>query len=268
MKRSRSRGGELACIAATLPLLTVWQPCFEGATVRNAYTGVAAVIGILANRLAAAGFTGSREAQGVAFGEIAGSLYAPAVLQEPIVGNRLRIEDDYLKLHSACALSHAALDAVLDLHLDASEVESVLVETVSNNLKLDRQAHPNALSTRFSLPYAIAAAIVHGHTRPEAFEPDEAVQVLARRVSVRGAADLEPLWPSASPARVSAWLKGGATRQARVDNPRGHHANPASDEELRRKFAMLCWARDPDRLRSRLLAIASEPDCAALFRDP
>ena len=34
------------------------------------------------------------------------------------------------------------------------------METVANNMKLDRQPRPNDLSGRFSLPYAVATAIL------------------------------------------------------------------------------------------------------------
>ena len=56
-----------------------------------------------------------------------------------------------------------------------SSVAGVEVETVSNNMKIARRAEPNDLSTRFSLPYAVATAIIHGHTGPEAFVPDKRV---------------------------------------------------------------------------------------------
>ncbi len=258
--------GPPARIAGTLPLLSLWQPCYEGATARNAYAGVAAAIGIVANRLASAGFTGSRAALPTAFGELVGEPRRPESLHEPVRPDRLRILGDYLKLHSACALSHAALDAVLQLRPDPAEVESIEVETVSNNLKLDRQAADNDLSTRFSLPYAVAAAVIKGHSRPEAFRPDPAVADLARRVSVRPAPDLEPLWPACAPARVTVRGRSGV-RTARVDNPRGHHANPATPEELREKFLMLSWAGDGARLHRRLLDLESCPDCAGLFSD-
>jgi 2-methylcitrate dehydratase PrpD len=257
---------EPALVAATLPLLTVWQPCYEGATARNVYTGLASAVGVLANRLAGAGFTGSRDALPVAFGELVGTLHRPAAITEPVDPGRLRIRRDYFKLHSACALNHSALDAVLALGVEAAQVDSVLVETVSNNLKLDRQPQGNSLSTRFSLPYAVAAALVHGHTGPEAFEPDPRARTLAERVTVRAAEDLEPRWPEAAPARVTVRLRDGSARAGSVDNPRGHHANPASPSELARKFERLCWARDPGALYERLLAVETEPDCAALFR--
>ncbi len=263
----RRPAGPPAGIAATLPLLSVWQPCYEGATVRNAYAGTAAAIGVAANRLAEAGFTGSREALPAAFGELVGELRHPEVLDEPVDPARLRIVNDYLKLHSACALSHSALDAVLEMRPDPADVEAIEVETVSNNMKLDRQAVDNDLSTRFSLPYAVAAVVVNGHSRPEAFVPDPAVAELARRVRIRQAPDLEELWPAKAPARVTVRARSGA-RTVQVDNPRGHHANPATAEELREKFLMLSWAPDASALYRRLLDLESCSDCAALFTDP
>jgi len=257
---------EPAAVAATLPLLPVWQPCTEGATARNAYTGTAAAIGLTANRLAGAGFTGSREAQRAAFGGLVGELVRPEALSAPVDPEDLGITRNYMKLHSACALSHSTLDAVLALEPlpVAEEVEGVEVETVSNNLKIAQQARPNDLSTRFSLPYAVAAAIVHGHTRPEAFVPDERVAALAERVKVRVADDLESSWPAAAPARVTLHLRNG-DQTNRVDNPRGHYSNPASPDELRAKFELLVGGSDAGGLYERLLGLESVDDIAGLF---
>ncbi len=256
---------EPAAIAATLPLLPVWQPCYEGATARNAYTGVAARLGIAANRMAAAGFTGSREAQGAAFGGLAGELARPEALTEPVRPDRLRVTRNYMKLHSACALSHSALDAVLALGPPrAQEVARVEVETVSNNLKISRQARPNDLSTRFSTQYAVAAAIVHGHTGPEAFEPDERVAELASRVEVRPADDLEGAWPDAAPARVTVRTDAGVLSR-RVDNPHGHHSDPARPDELRAKFEALVGDAHAGEMYDRLVGVVGVEDTAELF---
>jgi len=257
---------EPAAIATTLPLLPVWQPCTEGATARNAYTGTAAAVGLTANRLATAGFTGSREARDAAFGGLVGQLVRPEALSAPVDPENLRITRNYMKLHSACALSHSAVDAVLALDPlpVAEEVEGVEVETVSNNLKIAEQARPNDLSTRFSLPYAVAAAIVYGHTRPEAFVPEKRVAELAKRIEVRAAEDLEEAWPDAAPARVRIRTRTGAYTE-RVDNPRGHHSNPASAEQLRSKFELLVGGAEPGRLYERLLGIRDVEDVALLF---
>jgi 2-methylcitrate dehydratase PrpD len=267
---ARLRGAEVAepaAIASTLPLLSVWQPCLEGATARNAYTGVASGIGLLANRLALAGFTGSREAQQAAFGGLVGELARPEALEEPVDPNNLRITRNYMKLHSACALTHSALDAVLALAPFAlDEVERVDVETVQNNMKIAGQARSNALSTRFSIPYAVAAAMVHGHTNPNAFIPDERVAELARRVEVRVAEDLDALWPAAMPARVSIHYRQGR-RSARVDNPRGHHANPAPLHALQVKFESLVDRPDASQLYERLIHVDRVDDMSRLLAD-
>ena len=266
---ARLRGvdpAEPAAIAATLPLLPVWEPCTEGATARNAYAGTAAAIGLTASRLAAAGFTGSQEAQHAAFGGLVGRLVRPESLDVPVDPEDLRITRNYMKLHSACALSHSALDAVLALgpFPAPEEVDLVEVETVSNNLKISAQARPNDLSTRFSMPYAVAAAITHGHTRPEAFAYDERVAGLAGRVEVRAASDLEDAWPDAAPARVTVRTSDGS-RSRRVDNPRGHHSNPASAEQLRDKFELLVGGEKPGLLYDRLLGIEEVEDVTSLF---
>jgi 2-methylcitrate dehydratase PrpD len=251
-------------IAATLPLLPVWQPCFEGATARNAYTGTASAVGLKANRMAAAGFTGSREAQRATFGELVGTLANPESLTNAVDPERLRITRNYMKLHSACALTHSALDAVLALGPPPAErVTAIEIETVSNNMKVARRARPNDLSTRFSLPYAVAAAVVHGHTDPEAFEPDEQVAALAERVRVRTSKDLERLWPDAAPARVTVRLRNGDLSH-RVDNPHGHHSDPALPKELRAKFERLVGAGSGP-LYERLLGIEDVDDLAGLF---
>ncbi|QIN78498.1 hypothetical protein GBA65_08165 [Rubrobacter marinus] len=256
---------EPAAVAATLPLLPVWQPCFEGATARNAYTGRAASLGLDANRMAASGFTGSREAQREAFGGLVGALSRPEALDAPLDPDRLRITRNYMKLHSACALSHSALDAVFALGpLPVEEVSRVEVETVSNNLKISRQARPNDLSTRFSTQYAVAAAMIHGHARPEAFEPDERVAELAGRVEVRAAEDLEDSWPDAAPARVTVHTPSGVLTE-RVENPHGHHSDPARPDELRAKFEALVGGEDPGVLHDRLLGVAEVGDVAELF---
>jgi 2-methylcitrate dehydratase PrpD len=197
---------------------------------------------------------------------LVGQLVHPEALSTPVDPENLRITRNYMKLHSACALSHSALDAVLALEPlpRAEQVQRVEVETVSNNLKIAQQARPNDLSTRFSLPYAVAAAIVHGHTRPEAFVPKERVAELAERVEVRVAEDLEEAWPDAAPARVRVLTHTGVHTK-RVDNPRGHHFNPASADQLRSKFELLVGCAEPGSLYERLLGIGDVEDVVSLF---
>jgi 2-methylcitrate dehydratase PrpD len=144
-----------------------------------------------------------------------------------------------------------------------SSVAGVEVETVSNNLKIARRAEPHDLSTRFSLPYAVAAAIVQGHTGPEAFVPDERVYELAEVVEIRSAEELEDAWSDAAPARVTVHLRDGAYSH-RVDNPHGDHANPAAPGALHRKFEYLV-GKGASELYERLLGVEEVEDMTVIF---
>lgn len=258
-----------ARIAGTTPILSVWDACYEGATARNTWMGLAAQSAVRASQLARAGFAGSETALEVAFSQVAGDLVDRDALQAPLDYARLGIRSNYFKLHSACALSHAALDAMQQLSLpEAGEIDGIVVETVSNNLKLDRQARPNDLSARFSLPYAVATAAVLGRTDPEAFHYRPEVAELARRVKVRTASDLEAGWPESSPARVTVSSAAGE-QSAQVQNPHGHYADPVTEAELRAKFdSLLADQPAAEAWWSRLTDLASVEDCSTLFREP
>jgi 2-methylcitrate dehydratase PrpD len=171
---------------------------------------------------------------------------------------------DYFKLHSACALTHAAIDAVLEMQPDPRDVVSVQVETVSNNMKLDRQPHPNSLSGRFSLQYAVATAIVLGRGDPEAFTFRPEVARLAQKVQVTVAAALEAQWPDSSPARVTIETSAGAMTRT-VDNPRGHHRRPVGADELRAKFLQLVGRAEGDLWWPRLTGLTEVQDVADVF---
>lgn len=256
-----------ARIAATTPVLSVWDACYEGATARNTWMGLAAQSGVRASPLSKAGFTGSARALQVAFGEVAGELVDHEALQDPLDYRALGITNNYFKLHSACALSHAAMDAVFRLELPkGQDIQRIVVETVSNNMKLNRQPEPNNLSARFSLPYAVATVALLGRSDPDAFTFRPEVAELARRVEVRTVADLEARWPQSSPARVTVHSDQGPMT-AEVLNPHGHYLEPITEVELRAKFLEL--VNDPDDGEAwwaRLTTLDAIEDCGELFQ--
>ncbi|MFT3866092.1 MAG: MmgE/PrpD family protein [Solirubrobacterales bacterium] len=255
---------EPALVAASFPLLTVWQPCFEGATVRNTWSGVGAFLGLLANELADSGFTGSVESLEAAFGGLVGEEVNPSALSDPIDPTRMRIIHNYFKLHSCCASSHSAIDAVLSLPpLDPEEVESIEVETVSNNLKIDRDPVDAPLSRRFSFGFAVATALLHGHADPDAFVADRRVLELAEKVSVGAAPEFDRVWPDAGPARVTVHL-ADSDLTALVENPYGHWRNPPSPQDLRHKFERVAGVADPEALYETITAVDDLPNLEPL----
>ncbi|MEV0381594.1 MmgE/PrpD family protein [Nonomuraea sp. NPDC050643] len=253
-------------IAATSPLLSVWQSCYEGATARNAYTGHAAHSGVRASALARAGFTGSAGALEVAFGQVAGEVADASALTGPLRHDDLGITRNYFKVHSACALSHSAVEAALALApVSPEEIREVRVETVAVNLKIDRQPVANDLSGRFSLPYAVATALVLGRSDVEAFGFRPEIAAVAEKVRVSVLPEFEAEWPESGPARVSV-VTGDGSVAATVRNPRGHHTRPLTEAEHQEKFATLVGdQRTAAAWWERLDGLLAIADCAGLF---
>ncbi|MFD8560886.1 MmgE/PrpD family protein [Streptosporangium canum] len=255
-----------ATIAATSPLLSVWQACYDGATARNAYTGYAAQSGVRASVLARAEFTGSADALEVAFGQIAGEIVDGSALTEPLRYDDLGISRNYFKVHSACALSHSAVEAALAITpVRPEKIRQVRVDTVAVNLKIDRQPAANDLSGRFSLPYAVATALVLGRSDVAAFRFRPEVAAVAEKVRVSVLPEFEAQWPESAPARVTVVTDDGSTA-ATVQNPRGHHTRPLTEAEHQEKFATLVGdRRTATAWWERFDGLLAVTDCADLF---
>ncbi|MGB3413468.1 MAG: MmgE/PrpD family protein [Microbacteriaceae bacterium] len=230
-----------AAIAATSPVFSVWEPCYEGATARNSWPGNAAQNGVRSQTMAEAGFTGSFRNLEIAFTEIAGSYRDESAMVAPLDYESLGVNKNYFKFHSCCALNHAAVEAVEEIleTVKPQDVESIVVDTVANNMKIDRLAHPNNLSSRFSLPYSVAARFLSDESSIEVFNYREDAAEFSRKVSINNAEDLQELWPDSSPARLRVTLNDGSIVESRVDNPRGHFKNPPGPNDLKEKFNTL-----------------------------
>jgi 2-methylcitrate dehydratase PrpD len=252
-------------IAATQPLLTGWDACYAGATARNLWMGHANRVGVAAHAWADAGLTGSTDSLTSVIVE---HLTDPRALTDPIDPAGLRLRRNYFKLHSACALAQGAVDAALSARgrlpaVDPDRVRAVEVATVSSNMRIARPAEPNALSTRFSLPYAVAAALVHGEAGPAEMTWDARVAELAERVTVTADPEFDTRWPAAAPARVRLVTDDGVA-EATVANPKGHHANPATGDELADKFTRLVAETGGETDFHALAGLAELPNCADL----
>jgi 2-methylcitrate dehydratase PrpD len=254
-----------ARVAATQPLLTGWEDCYAGATARNTWAGHANRTGVLATVLVGAGFTGSLAGH---LSVLAPHLARTAPLREPVTSDGLRIRRNYLKFHSACA-THSSLDAARQAwralgEPDPGTIRAVRVTTVPANARVDRQAAPNSLSTRFSLPYAVATLLRTGSTAPPSFDWDVHVAELARRVTV----DIEPewvgRWPRMSPSRVQIETDAGAVGEAEVDDAVGHHTRPAARADVLRKFLALHPEPESDATFGALVDTYRVRDCAEL----
>jgi 2-methylcitrate dehydratase PrpD len=215
---------------AGMPVAGHFASALDGNPVRDAWMSAANLSGLAAARMAAAGIARNTGTAATSLGELLGT-FDPAALTAEL-GDRWDVRNGYFKRHASCSFTHPVADAVLELRpelpADPADVEEILVETHSLGAGLDRQTWDSRLGALFSTPFVVAAALVHGHVRPEAsagdVRGDPRVQTLARRVRVVAALDLDARLPAERAARVTV-RTAGRDVSLEVPNPVGDAAH-------------------------------------------
>ncbi len=237
---------EVVNLAASMSPANSWTPALRGATIRNLYPGRSAFQGILAVDLQRAGFTGLADAPSDVYGTILADRFDGAQTLDAL-GERHRIEQNYFKLHACCRYNHFALDALARLTRDhrvvADDVREVEVVTIPFALRMADAAPDTMLAAKFSVPWAVAAALVLGRTDVAAFGPaalaDPRIGALARRVAVTADPAMSPRRADRPTARVRLVLRDGRTLEATTSVPRGDALNPVPEAEIVAKFVAL-----------------------------
>lgn len=221
-----------------------------GSMVKPFHAGRAAEIGVLAAQLAAEGFTADPEALEGRAGfyqvfnaritpteaEMTAALGAPWDIVEPGI---------VIKRYPACAATHCALDALIELKqqhgLAPDQIEEIRVGADPLALKILQHPCPTTgLEGKFSMEFCMAVAAVEGAAGLEHFADrwisDRAVQELLPRVKVYDRTDLGAEAGGGVPAAVEVRLKDGRTLARTVTVPRGDPRNPIDTAELEAKF--------------------------------
>ena len=235
-------------IAASMSPANTWTPCIEGATVRNLYPGRSAMQGIMAANLVECEFTGLRDGPADIYGTLLGQGFdAEAVVDGLGEPGPLRIQQNYFKLHACCLYNHPALDGMQHIvhrgEFGAADVKRIDVLAPPIASIMTDPAPPNMLAAKFSLPYALAAAVTLRSTDITAFYPDKLADKetlhLAERVIVAADPEMDLRRYDYPAARVTVSLHDGRILSESVVAHHGDHRNPAPPEELTRKFAFL-----------------------------
>jgi 2-methylcitrate dehydratase PrpD len=235
-------------LAASMSPANSWTPALEGATIRNLYPGRSGLAGILAVELQRCGFTGLRDGPADVYATILGDRFDPALAGAGLdalgAAERYRIEQNYFKLHACCRFNHFALDAVLALRrahaFDADDVVRLRVTTIPFGARMTDPQPTSVLAAKFSIPYAVAAALVLDRTDRAAFEPpalgDPRIRELARRIEVCTDPRMSPRRTDYPTAHVRIALRDGRMLEDTTTVARGDAANPVDPEELVAKF--------------------------------
>jgi aconitate decarboxylase len=145
-----------------------------------------------------------------------------------------------IKKHPAQTTTHWCIDAALELRhqhrLDASEVESVVVEVGNPNWSAQWVRPRSGLEGKFSIHYTVALALMDGRIRIDSFtderrfSPD--MEAMLGKIRVIESDDIPSgmSWPETW-ATVAATLKDGRIVQAKCEKPRGRGDKPLTREE-------------------------------------
>jgi 2-methylcitrate dehydratase PrpD len=161
------------------------------------------------------------------------------------LGREFEISKVYLKLYSACRHAHAPIDAAFDAFRKGNgkveEIEKIVVETYPAAVRLAGIPHATTPSAgRFSIPFSVALALVKqdagADTYCEANVKDRTIQDLAARVKLLSSKKWEAVYPRQRGATVTIVNRGGGSVSAEVDLAKGEPENPASWDEINRKF--------------------------------
>jgi 2-methylcitrate dehydratase PrpD len=251
-----------------------------GSMTKPYHAGHAARSGVLAAQLAREGLTASdtaldgRQGYAAAFG---GGALSEGALDG--LGRRWQLTESGIavKPYPSCALTHAAIDALLALRaehgLRAAQVATV--EVGVNRVAPDvlRYGAPaTGLEGKFSMPYCAAVALAEGAVGLESFEDAAVRKPVVRDLVGRVRMVVDPDLPDEREqhawSRVTVRLTDGRTLAAPPRGASGHPDRPLTDAELRAKF-LGCATRalssdDAEGVADQVERLEDVPDIRAL----
>lgn len=194
-----------------------------------------AFAGVVAVDLAAGGFTGAPAATveldgGTVWGDL---------------GSRWHIAEQYMKPYPVCRWTQPALHAALTLrpHFGDTAIETVRVETFHQGYRLAMRAPADTDQAQYSLPFPVAAALVHGKVGMAQVDgaglSDEAVLKLSHAIELVEDEAMSARFPAERMARVIVGLSDGRSLDSGILTAPGDPEDPLSDEDLAVKFDSL-----------------------------
>lgn len=256
-----------------------------GSMTKPFHAGRAAFAGLIAARLAGAGMTAAADALEHPNGFLAAISPAGEVDRSSPAD---RLGHDWqivakglgVKRYPLCYAAHRAIDAMLELletrAFTAGDVERIVATLGRAQAAMLRHADPqNPLEAKFSIEFALAAAIIAGrvslHELEESFLARPDIRELMGRVAVDMDEEADPELPSYAPFdMVRVELKSGEVlKSTKVRRARGHPSKPLPPDALWTKFSECVEPRlggeRTGRLFERLQAIDSLPTARALL---
>ncbi|GAB5439349.1 MmgE/PrpD family protein [Falsiruegeria mediterranea] len=198
-------------------------------------SGWGAMVGLSAVVLAEQGFTGAP----------AITIEADEVLGHwEDLGRFWQMEHQYVKPYPICRWAHAAIDGtraiMLEHDLSHADIQHVQVNSFHEAACLFREVPDNTSKAQYSLPFAVAAQIVHGRIGVEQISgtglSDATVIDVMSRISVAETDEHSTRFPVGRWADVQITTTDGRTLVSGDTHARGGPEAPMSREEVIAKF--------------------------------
>jgi 2-methylcitrate dehydratase PrpD len=159
-------------------------------------------------------------------------------------------------------------------HIRPEDVRDVEVSTYSLAAQLCDQQPMNTLAGKFSIPFAVATTIVHGHTGVLSFAPEaihnQAARMLAKKIRVVEDPKLTAMMPGQRPSRVTLTLTDGTRLKAEAFVNKGDFEDPYSPDDLLEKYyelAIPVWGEDTaEKVYTAVVGMDGMPDVRELTR--
>ncbi|AZD73368.1 MmgE/PrpD family protein [Pseudomonas chlororaphis] len=256
----------------------LWAFIHDGSHSKKLHSGRAAEGGLLAARLARQGVTGPgqlfEEVWGGFLKTLASSDAIPQALDENL-GQVWKLARCSIKPYASCRGTHSAIDA-LGLLLEQLQVTADQVEDIQVSLCafLDGMCGSRAIDSlaaaQMSLPYALAARLVHGHAGLDAYDRPcrETPRIASAMARIR--LEVDPQLSEDGEPVVTLRTRDGRQASLCVEVPLGAPGNPLGDQALQEKFLSLATrvlpAEQAGELLQQLWRLADMESVAVLDR--
>jgi 2-methylcitrate dehydratase PrpD len=222
----------------------------EGAWTKRLHPGWAAQSGLRAALLGRANFVGPRTVFEGTHGLFHGFAHTSEGDYAALLGDfgeRWVTETLAFKPYPCGTMIHPYIDCARRLAakgIAADDVKEMICETAEGIVHrlweplADKQRPPNGYAAKFSMPYCIAAAFIHGSIGLDAFADDRVKEprVLALAAKVRYKIDPNSPYPNNYTGHIRAVLRDGTIVEERQPHLRGGAGEPLARREIEEKF--------------------------------
>lgn len=271
----------LALLSASFPAEIKYDGSSPVRAVREGFAARAAVEAALLARAGARGFAEPLEGRAGFFAVYGGG--APTSALTDGLGERFLGDMVSFKPWPCCRGTHAYIEAALALRgqCDAQAIARIEAETGPVQEMLirphaEKAAPRRAIEAKFSIPYTVAHALLHGAVTLDSFGDDARAEPQVRALAARVVEVRNPQWgrEHAASGSLTIVTHSGERRPHAVPHAMGNPERPMSDAALIAKFldcaerARPALAEAPAALADRLLTLPDDRPAAALFGAP